>query len=148
MKSRSPQFFASGGTSELTCGNVTPWSNEAATTGYHCAPFAIMKAAYTVPFGATVTAGSHVFVFEPDGAGHGDRRAEVRAAVGRARERDPAAAHPDLVDVRPVDRLLDLGVLAGAARADVRERVDRVGGDRRERRARDEEQGRPDQDSK
>src|SRR2546430_15072143 len=42
MKSRSPQFFASGGTRELTCGKVTPWSNDAATTGYHCPPLASM----------------------------------------------------------------------------------------------------------
>src|SRR5438309_3725315 len=48
MKSRSPQFFASGGTREVTCGNVTPWSNDAATTGYHCPPLASMNAAYTV----------------------------------------------------------------------------------------------------
>src|SRR5207237_383153 len=42
MKSRSPQFFASGGTREVTCGKVTPWSNDAATTGYHCPPLASM----------------------------------------------------------------------------------------------------------
>src|SRR5438477_5217502 len=42
MKSRSPQFFASSGTREVTCGKVTPWSNDAATTGYHCPPLASM----------------------------------------------------------------------------------------------------------
>ena len=42
MKGRSPQFLASGGRRELACGNVTPWSNEAATIGYHWLPFAII----------------------------------------------------------------------------------------------------------
>src|SRR3989442_14666394 len=65
MKSRSPQFFTSGGTRWETWANVEPWSKEAATTGYHWLAFAIMKAAYTVPSGPTATAGSHAFTFEP-----------------------------------------------------------------------------------
>src|SRR4029078_4926655 len=51
--------------SEVTCGNVAPWSNEAATTGYHSAPLLIMKTAYTVPFGATVSAGSQELRLDP-----------------------------------------------------------------------------------
>ena len=69
MKSRSPQFFASGGTRWETWANVEPWSKEAATTGYHWLAFAIMKAAYTVPSGPTATAGSHAFTFEPRDSG-------------------------------------------------------------------------------
>ena len=45
MKGRSPQFFGSGGIRDVTCENVAPWSNDAATTGYHWLDFAIMKAA-------------------------------------------------------------------------------------------------------
>src|SRR5207245_9516597 len=69
MKSRSPQFFASGGTRWETWANVEPWSKEAATTGYHWLAFAIMKAAYTVPSGPRATAGSHAFTFEPRDSG-------------------------------------------------------------------------------
>src|SRR2546428_8332666 len=69
MKSRSPQFFASGGTRWETWANVEPWSKEAATTGYHWLAFAIIKAVYTVPSGPTATAGSHAFTFEPRESG-------------------------------------------------------------------------------
>src|SRR5438067_571119 len=65
MKSRSPQFFASGGMSADTCVNDAPWLNEAATTGYHWLAFARMNATYTVPSDATATAGSHTLKFEP-----------------------------------------------------------------------------------
>src|SRR5580765_5770501 len=69
MNGRSPQFFWSGGSSDATCGKVMPWSNDVATTGYQLLDLAIMNAAYTVPSGATVTAGSHVFTFEPTDPG-------------------------------------------------------------------------------
>src|SRR5206468_3488014 len=59
-----------------------------------------------------------------------ERRRERRSAVDRAREADPVAAHPFVVDVAElrVDRLLDLGVLTRARRADVRYRTDCVRG--------------------
>jgi len=34
MKSRSPQFFLSGGINAVTCLKLWPWSNEVSTTGY------------------------------------------------------------------------------------------------------------------
>ena len=45
MKSRSPQFLASGGMRELTCVNVRPLLNDVATTGYHWLLWPTMNAA-------------------------------------------------------------------------------------------------------
>ena len=93
MKGRSPQFLASGGRRELACGNVTPWSNEAATIGYHWLPFAIMNAAYTVPSGATVTAGSHALTFEP---------IEPGSDVGVSKVAPPSVERANAIPLHPI----------------------------------------------
>ena len=93
MKGRSPQFFGSGGRRDETCGNVTPWSNEAATIGYHWLPFAIMKAAYTVPSGATVTAGSQTFTFEPT---------EPGTEIGVSKVRPPSVERANAIPRQPI----------------------------------------------
>src|SRR5579859_4810438 len=64
MKSRSPQFLASGGTSAVTWEKLWPWSEEASTTGYHWPFLATMKEAYTVPSGPTAIAGSQALRLE------------------------------------------------------------------------------------
>src|SRR4051794_27238046 len=93
MKSRSPQFFASGGTSDAVCGNVNPWSNDAATIGYHCAPLAIMNTAYTVPSGATVTAGSQALRFEPIDPG---------TEIGLLKLRPPSVERANAIPLHPI----------------------------------------------
>ena len=73
----------------------------------------------------------------------GDRRVERPAAVSRACEADPLAAHPVLVDVaaRRVDSLLDFRIVAGARRrADVVDGPDAVRRARRGERRRRYEQ--------
>ena len=93
MKSRSPQFLWSGGSSELTWGKVTPWSKEAATTGYQSVPLASMKAAYTVPSGATATAGSQELTFEPT---------EPGKEIGAWKLRPPSTERPKPIPLQPI----------------------------------------------
>ena len=101
------------------------------------------------PIGADGDRGIPRVVVRASRVGDGDRRVERVAAVRRARERDPAAAHPCLVDVaeRGVDGLFDLSVLARTRRAGLGGRADRVAGSgtgERRSRADEQERGTPD----
>src|SRR6266849_2004572 len=106
MNSRSPQFLASGGVSEATCGKVAPWSNEVATTGYHCAPLAIIKAAYTVPSGPTVTAGSHALTLDPLAPG---------SDIGAPKFRPPSVERANPMPEQPIQSSYTYPTLESAA---------------------------------
>src|SRR5436305_14101832 len=92
MKSRSPQFFGSGGMTSETWLKLKPWSVDFATLGYHCEPWATMNAAYTLPSGPTTTAGSHALRFDPIDPGRVIAAPNVRPpSVERAK---PIFEHP------------------------------------------------------
>src|SRR2546429_9274798 len=98
MKSRSPQFFASGGTREVTCGKVTPWSNDAATTGYHCPPLASMTRIdclfdlCVLPGARTTEVTDRTYTIRwPGPKSRGDPR-EARAEADEGREMHPQPA--------------------------------------------------------
>ena len=58
MKSRSPKSPLTGGTTSTRRGKVLPSSRETSTTGKNCLALVRMNETYTVPSGATATAGS------------------------------------------------------------------------------------------
>jgi hypothetical protein len=58
MKSRSPKLPLPGGTTSARRGKVLPWSRETSTTGNEWLSAERMNETYTVPSGATATAGS------------------------------------------------------------------------------------------
>jgi len=58
MKSRSPKLPLPGGTTSARRGKVLPWSLETSTTGNVWPAAERMNETYTVPSGATATAGS------------------------------------------------------------------------------------------
>src|SRR5256886_11713730 len=100
MKSRSPQFFASGGTREVTCGKVTPWSNDAATTGYHCPPLASMTRIdclfhlCVLPGARATEVTDRTYDIRWPGPKSGGHRQEGRGSAKSGRPSNPTSAAP------------------------------------------------------
>src|SRR5438309_10387218 len=98
MKSRSPQFFASGGTREVTCGKVTPWSNDAATTGYHCPLLASMRRIdclfhlCVLPGARTTEVTDRTYTIRWPGPKSGGHRQEACGSAESGRQSNPTSA--------------------------------------------------------